>query len=986
MTVMRCAWGAIGLLCASLALLAGCGGGAPRSPDTDRALQRLELSPDQAQIERGQTQAYTLTAVLANGTRERVDASAVVWTSSVPSVARIDAQGIATALAAGQTEIRARYRQREAVAFLTVVPPPLTALEIHPATAEVPVGLTQAFVARATYADGTQEDLRRGVTWSSSEPARATIDDAGLATGIQEGVVQITASASGRQATATLTVTPPVLQAVIVTPSPLRLVVGAQAALAATAQYSDGTQTDRTAQAVWTSADPAIATVTAGQVSGHAVGTTQITATLDGIAGHAQVEVGPLPPLPFEVGAAERPASFLPLPGSVCLGGYDVFCERKAFAEHDPLVVGAVAISSAADGNTVILVKTTNVGYFAAYKAGNGPNGIYDIRQRIAQRLHARYGRAVVPADQIIVTSDHSHQGPDTIGIWGGVSPLYMAILAEAAVQAGVEAYVQRVPARLYVGSVQGPPTAGSYAGPPTDDPDREFRVLFAEDRGGRRIATLMNYAPHATVLSSANTTATGDWTAWAAEIAQRTSGGVGLGLVGALGAMDWNKSGDNVAREAEARQRLRSLLDAAFAARSEVAGDTVAVKTVFVREPLAQPILLANYAPRVDVPGAGGSLSIERADTPPWVTGQVIGTYASAIRIGDVFIGTMPGEPFPQLHYALRDCATLPQGIEADTDCGGITGARANFLLGAANDFLGYMLYTPEQYAQTFREGAFYLGGCPEEALLEGLGQDVDGACPDHWTLMVSPTIGRHLVCTLQNAAADLGFGIANQHPECALLTAFDGLAAPAEYPATDLVAPSPAEFLASPAAGVVARCRAQGAPEALCAGLETVSRAVGEQLAALAGAPPPPVPAGPSRAGVAVRDASWHLGASAGQFSATGAGIARNAGFDPYGHSVKKVGADILGTRITTRALVIEDGDGRRVGIVANDLYLPNDLLQRRVAQLLEEHDALVASGAKSGPLTRLTGANLAMTASHSLPRRFTRRRGGAPGSSRT
>ncbi|HEX4872648.1 MAG TPA: hypothetical protein VFV27_10065 [Nevskiaceae bacterium] len=126
--------------------------------------------------------------------------------------------------------------------------------------------------------------------------------------------------------------------------------------------------------------------------------------------------------------------------------------------------------------------------------------------------------------------------------------------------------------------------------------------------------------------------------------------------------------------------------------------------------------------------------------------------------------------------------------------------------------------------------------------------------------------------------------------------------------------------------------------------------------------------VPANPSRAGVAAVDASWHLGASAGQFSATGAGIARNAGFDPFGHATRKVGSDILGTRIQVRALVIEDGDGDRVAIVANDLYLPNDLLQRRLAQTLIEHDRLVSLGLKPGVVTGITGENLAMTSSHS------------------
>lgn len=856
----------------------------------------------------------------------------------------------------------------------------LSRIDVIPPSASAGQGDTQQFAATAIYDNGETEALNSDVSWSSGTSSVASIDANGLATALTVGQSVITGTYQGQSDTAQFTVTAPVLESITVTPTPVAKVVGEMQQFAATARFSDGSE-DSTPAVSWSSTVPAIASVnTTGLAFAVMQGATQIVATSGTVSGSAQMSVTagpPPPPLPFKVGAAETPASFLPFPGFSCLAGYNTFCERRATEEKDPLTVGAVAITGAEDA-TFILIKTTNIGYFAAYKVGNGPNGIYDVRQRIARELERRHGTVVVPADHIVVTADHSHHAPDTIGIWGGESPLYMAILAEASVQAGVQAYENRRDARLYAASIQGPPTAGSYSGPPTDDPDREFRVLFAEARDGARIATLMNYAPHATVLGSNNTRATGDWTAWAAQEAPLQSlnpgplpdGGIGIGLVGALGAMDWNKSGDNDEKEAEARSRLRTMLAAAHAARSEVAGDEVAVRSIFIREPLTQPILLANFAPKLQLPGINSSLSIERAETPPWTTGgAVIGTYAAAIRLGDVFISTFPGEPFPQLHYALRDCDTRPSGAE-DADCGGITGARVNFLFGGANDFLGYMLYTIEQYQQSFQEGAFYLGGCPEEAILEGAGQDIDGACPDHWALMVSPTIGRHIVCSVQNAAAELGFGVNSTIQECALLTALDNIAAPAEYPAVDPVPLSQADFFNSPAAGVVAQCRAQGGPAELCDGLETVSQAIGSALGGVVGGTPtvPPPANNPARAGVASKDASWHLGASAGQFSASGAGIARDAGFDPYGHSTRKVGSDILGTRIHTRALVVEGSNGQRVAVVANDLYLPNDLLQRRTAQKLAEHDQLVGLGLKQGPVTGITSQNLAMTSSHS------------------
>ena len=475
-------------------------------------------------------------------------------------------------------------------------------------------------------------------------------------------------------------------------------------------------------------------------------------------------------PLPkFKVAAVEVPS---PLMEDVCIAGYSTFCARHTATAKDPLLATAIAFSSTADEGFII-VKTTNIGFFAAYK--NGAWGIYDLRRKAAERIKA-LGLPPIASDHIFVVSDHSHQSPDTIGIWGGVPDAFMQRHADRAADAAVQAWAARVPANLYVGVTQGPPTKSSYNRPPTNHPDAQFRLLYANDIRGHRIATLVNYAPHATVTGSDNQLATGDWTAWAPQEISLLYGGVGMGTVGALGAMDWNKSGNNAQKEAEARQRLRKMMNDATLASVPVNGGQVKVEQVFIHEPVTGPALYANYA-RLPV-NTGMNLSIERKEIPPWLSGAVMGTYAGAARIGDVFFSAFPGEPFPELHYALRDCASTPAGA----DCGGVRGTQANFLLGAANDFLGYMLYTDEQYQQVTQEGTLYLGGCPEEQLYKGLGQDYDGACPDHWTLMVSPTIGRHIVCTVQDAADRMGFTTGPRGSQCAALTASDGRAGPTE------------------------------------------------------------------------------------------------------------------------------------------------------------------------------------------------------------
>lgn len=96
--------------------------------------------------------------------------------------------------------------------------------------------------------------------------------------------------------------------------------------------------------------------------------------------------------------------------------------------------------------------------------------------------------------------------------------------------------------------------------------------------------------------------------------------------------------------------------------------------------------------------------------------------------------------------------------------------------------------------------------------------------------------------------------------------------------------------------------------------------------------------LPPGGTKAGVASVDASWHLGASGGQFSAHEAPPGNGEYVDPFLHAKRKRPTQGLQSRIVTRAMVVEGANRERVAIVANDLYLPNDLLNRRVAQLLQ------------------------------------------------
>ncbi|HEV2999652.1 MAG TPA: neutral/alkaline non-lysosomal ceramidase N-terminal domain-containing protein [Solirubrobacteraceae bacterium] len=90
----------------------------------------------------------------------------------------------------------------------------------------------------------------------------------------------------------------------------------------------------------------------------------------------------------------------------------------------------------------------------------------------------------------------------------------------------------------------------------------------------------------------------------------------------------------------------------------------------------------------------------------------------------------------------------------------------------------------------------------------------------------------------------------------------------------------------------------------------------------------------AGELRAGVGLADASWHVGASAGQYAS---GRQDTFHVDPHVHQVKNAPSYGVQSRLTMRAIVVEEQNGERFALVKHDLYLSQDLLYRRAAQLL-------------------------------------------------
>ncbi len=83
----------------------------------------------------------------------------------------------------------------------------LTGIDVTPSSASIEVGQSQQFTAMGTFDDDTSRDVTAVVAWSSSVGAIATVDAAGLATGLAVGAATITASSEGVSTGSSLTVT-----------------------------------------------------------------------------------------------------------------------------------------------------------------------------------------------------------------------------------------------------------------------------------------------------------------------------------------------------------------------------------------------------------------------------------------------------------------------------------------------------------------------------------------------------------------------------------------------------------------------------------------------------------------------------------------------------------------------------------------------------------------------------------------------------------
>lgn len=169
--------------------------------------------------------------------------------------------------------------------------PVITKINITPNNTnfDIPQGASQQFTATAVYSNGSTQNVTNQVTWSTELGDTGSFSNVtpGLYTaGNNDGAITITATESTTQISATDTfgIINPTLNSISISPTTINgLPVGDTQQLVVTAHYSNGTSFNATANSVWSSNTPVVATVTnLGLVAAESAGSSVITATFGG--------------------------------------------------------------------------------------------------------------------------------------------------------------------------------------------------------------------------------------------------------------------------------------------------------------------------------------------------------------------------------------------------------------------------------------------------------------------------------------------------------------------------------------------------------------------------------------------------------------------------------------------------------------------------------------------------------------------------------
>ncbi len=343
------------------------------------------------------------------------------------------------------------------------------------------------------------------------------------------------------------------------------------------------------------------------------------------------------------VGAASAPVN--PPIGAFIAGDKQ---NRKFTGIHDSLFVKAVVLKK--DSTTLAIVTIDCIGLLFP-----------DV-----ERIRARAAAAVaIPPQHIIVSSTHTHAGPDVVGLWGsdyqhpGVDSAYQQFLIQTAAAQIATAYTKLQPVVVRTAeTIFGEPWVQNIC---DEEIDRSVTSMQFVAVDGSSVASLTNFACHPTFLDAQYSEVSSDYVDGFYKGLATAWGGENLFLQGAIGGWVQPVDEGTFARAFQRGSELAAATVAAYTSSDTLAVDRLDVRARRVRFPVEN----AAWKQLAAI----GTIQRDISDS--------VETEITWFAIGAAQFATHPGETAPWY------------GLETKR----LMGTGPKFVLGLANDALGYIL-----------------------------------------------------------------------------------------------------------------------------------------------------------------------------------------------------------------------------------------------------------------------------------------------------
>lgn len=381
----------------------------------------------------------------------------------------------------------------------------------------------------------------------------------------------------------------------------------------------------------------------------------------------------------------------------------DVFIDGNGNGKFDPVWIAGFGNKRAANGihdelwaRTIVFDDgSTRIAIVALDVIGFMNDDVIDVRKRLKSEAGVTY---------TIITSTHSHEGPDLLGLWGktpfksGINKKYLDFVKNQIVKSIENAVADIRPVRLEVSEDL---TGAISMVKDTRDPqvfDSGLRLIRAVDKvSGSTLGSLIVWGNHPETLWGKNLMITSDFPHYVREGVEKGIGGIAVYISGAVGGLMTTHPSVAVKDPESDMEFMEPSFEKAAAQGKQIA--LLALKTMETPGEIIEKAGISLIARSITLPiennmfRLASAIGIINRGTNGWMKTR---TELAVFNIGPVSFATLPGEVYPEILNGMieapdgRDFNIEPVEVPSVRD---MMKGKYKFVVGLANDEIGYII-----------------------------------------------------------------------------------------------------------------------------------------------------------------------------------------------------------------------------------------------------------------------------------------------------